>query len=192
MAITQCMLYVSSFLLCWIFNLIARIIQITRNPVPFTLLVLARFFNPLQGFFFILVYSRPHVKAIRKSEPELNWFQAFAVAFKAGGDNDFGDYQLEVDEEGIDAPRLRDKERERRQEIVRQQYKRKSVTYRLSCATSPLRPEGNNPNVFNINDIVDGTFKGDDLERSHASNDEDAEAIISSKRYKDEVDDIEV
>ncbi|GFH61680.1 hypothetical protein CTEN210_18156 [Chaetoceros tenuissimus] len=141
-AVTQCMLYVSSFLLCWIFPLIARIYAIIRSPIPFPVLVLSRIFNPLQGFFFILVYSRPHVKTIQNSNPKLNWFQAFFVAFKAGGDNDFGDNRLEVvDEEGIDAPRLRDSERERRQEIVRQQFKRKSVAYKPSPLDAKLKKE---------------------------------------------------
>ncbi|GFH55546.1 hypothetical protein CTEN210_12022 [Chaetoceros tenuissimus] len=64
----------------------------------------------------------PHVKAIQKSNPELYWFQAFVIAFKAGGDNDFGNNQMEiVDEEGVDVPRLPDSERERRKEIVWQQ-----------------------------------------------------------------------
>lgn len=104
------------------FVVIARIFQITRNPVPFEVKLLSRIFNPLQGFFFIVVYSRPHVKAIQKSNPELYWFQAFVIAFKAGGDNDFGNNQMEiVDEEGVDVPRLPDSERERRQEIVWQQ-----------------------------------------------------------------------
>ena len=102
-----------------------------RSPIPFPILVLSRIFNPLQGLFFIQVYSRPHVKSIQNRNPYLNWFQAFAVAFKAGGDNDFGENNLKVvDEESIDTLRLRDLECERRQEIVRPQFKQKSVTFK--------------------------------------------------------------
>ena len=194
MAITQCMLYVSSFLLCWIFNLIARIIQITGNPLPFAVLVLSRFFNPLQGFFFILVYSRPHVKSIQNSNPELNWFQACVIAFKAGGDNDFGNNQMEVvDEEGIDAPRLPDSERERRQEIVRQQYKR-TVSYRSSCLRSSIHTgPGFSGDVSIIDDTVaDGNIKEFESERSTALNDNDVEAKISSKKDEEKVDEIVV
>ena len=61
----------------------------------------------------------------------MNWSQAFAVAFKAGGDRDFGENKLKVvDEESIDTLRLRDSECERRQEIVRPQFKRKSLTFK--------------------------------------------------------------
>ncbi|GFH55547.1 hypothetical protein CTEN210_12023 [Chaetoceros tenuissimus] len=190
-AILQCILYVLSFLLCWIFPLITRIYGITGNPAPFPVVLLSRIFNPLQGFFFILVYSRPHVKSIKKSNPELNWFQAFTVAFKAGGDNDFGDNQMEVvDEEGIDVPRLRDSERERRQEIVRQQYKR-SMSYR----SSGVHTEGNNPDVSNINDkVADGSIQEFEFERSNALNDSTVVEgrIILSKKDEDKVDDIKV
>ncbi|GFH55544.1 hypothetical protein CTEN210_12020 [Chaetoceros tenuissimus] len=196
-AITQCILYISSFLLCWIFALIARIYGITGNPAPFEVVLLSRIFNPLQGFFFILVYSRPHVKAIQKSDPELKWFQAFVIAFKAGGDNDFGGNQLEVvDENGIDVPRLRDSERERRQEIVRQQYKRRSVSYRSTYnSRSYSNIEGKESDMSEIDfAVVDGTtIKEFELELAHvAKNDTDVEAIMLPKKDKDKIDDIVV
>ena len=75
---------------------------------------------PYHFQFFILVYSRPHVKSIQNRNPDFNWSQAFAVAFKASGDNDFGENYLKVvDEESIDTLRLRDSECERRQEILK-------------------------------------------------------------------------
>ncbi|GFH50385.1 hypothetical protein CTEN210_06861 [Chaetoceros tenuissimus] len=122
-ATQQCVLYVSSFLLCWIFSATSRIYGIMGRSAPFPVLLLARIFAPLQGIFFILVYSRPHVRSLRTRNPELSWFQAFMIAFKAGGDNDSGgrnsiasnDLRV-IDTEGIDAPRLTDAERQRRQE----------------------------------------------------------------------------
>ncbi|GFH61819.1 predicted protein [Chaetoceros tenuissimus] len=128
--------YMSSFLLCFIFTAVARIYGILDREAPFPLLLLARFFHPSQGVFFILVYCRPHVKSIRAQNSELTWLQAFWIAFKGGGDNDNCDqksfYEMVVDEGGIDVPRLPEAERQRRQEIVRQQFKRKSVTYKQS------------------------------------------------------------
>ena len=196
-SIIQCMLYVSSFLLCWIFPLIARIYGITHNSVPFAIHLLSRVYNPLQGFFFILVYTRPHVKAIQNGNPELNWFQAFAIAFKAGRDNDFGENQMEiVHEEGIDAPRLRVSERQRRQEVVRQQYKRRTVSNRSSYnSRSYSNLEGKESDMSQIDGaLADGTaIKKSKLQtRSNASNDEDVEANIVSKKVGDMTDEIKV
>lgn len=136
LASQQCLLYMSSFLLCFIFTAVARIYGILDREAPFPLLLLARFFHPSQGVFFILVYCRPHVKSIRTQNSELTWLQAFWIAFKGGGDNDNCDqtsfYTMVVDEGGIDVPRLPEAERQRRQEIVRQQFIRKSVTYKQS------------------------------------------------------------
>ena len=193
MAVTHCILYLSSFLLCYIFPLIAIIYAIRNkgSPAPFELVLFGRIFAPLQGIFFIFVYTRPHVKAIKNSNSELNWFQAFFIAFKAGGDNDFGDGHLELvdDEEGIDAPRLPDSERVRRQEIVRQQFQRKSVSYKPTYNSSLVHIEGNNQDVSDINDamLVDGTMR----ETSHAKNDL-VKAIMKVKEDYDEVDEIEV
>lgn len=111
-------------------------IQSCILPVsPFPLLLLARFFHPSQGDFFIFVYCRPYVKSIRAQNAELTWLQAFWIAFKGGGDNEdctrpSYDYGMVMDKDGIDVPRLPEAERQRKQEIVRQKFKRKSVTYK--------------------------------------------------------------
>ncbi|GFH50375.1 hypothetical protein CTEN210_06851 [Chaetoceros tenuissimus] len=136
----QCLLYLSSFFLCWIFTAICVIWGIAVSPPPFPLVLLSQIFNPLQGLFFILVYSRPHVRSLRVQNPELSWFQAFKIAFKAGGDNDSGGQsnksRLVIDENGIDAPRLPDAERQRRQEIVRQQYRKRNSSDLIKRRTS--------------------------------------------------------
>lgn len=136
----QCLLYLSSFFLCWIFTAISVIWGIAVSPSPFPLVLLSQIFNPLQGLFFILVYSRPHVRSLRVQNPELSWFQAFKIAFKAGGDNDSGGQsnksRLVIDENGIDAPRLPDAERQRRQEIVRQQYRKRNSSELIKRRTS--------------------------------------------------------
>ncbi|GFH57039.1 hypothetical protein CTEN210_13515 [Chaetoceros tenuissimus] len=132
-ATTQCLLYIMSFFLCYTFVIIARIYGITSRPAPFPVLILSRFFLPIQGFFVILVYSRPHIRSIRVNTPSITWSQAFMIALKGGGDNDNGsrainNTNLIIDPEGIDAPRLPEEERKRRQEIIRQAYLRRAST----------------------------------------------------------------
>ncbi|GFH44284.1 predicted protein [Chaetoceros tenuissimus] len=134
--VSQCLLYISSFLVCFLFPSIARIYGFVGKEAPFVLLLLARMFTPLDGLLLILVYSRPEVKFLRSRNQDLSWFGALVITFKAGFDNGSSYY---VDEGGIDVPRLPEAERKRRQEIVRQQYKRKSVTYKQLC--SPNRDE---------------------------------------------------
>lgn len=117
-ATTQCFLYIASFLLCYTFTIASRIYGIIGRPAPFPVLVISRFFLPLQGFFVILIYSRPHIKSIRVNDSNLTWAQAFMIALKGGGDNDSGgqtyNTNLVIDPEGIDAPRLPEEERKRR------------------------------------------------------------------------------
>lgn len=133
-ASTQCLLYIWSFLLCYSFTITSRIYGIIGRPAPFPVLLLSRFFLPLQGLFFVLIYSKPHIRSIRCNDPDLTWFQAFVIALKGGGDNDSGDrnVRLVIDPEGIDAPRLPEEERKRRQEIIRQAYLRRSSNIRSS------------------------------------------------------------
>jgi len=39
------------------------------KEVPFTLFFLSRFFLPVQGFFNVMVYMRPHIISLRRSNP---------------------------------------------------------------------------------------------------------------------------
>ena len=87
-AIAQALLYIAAFIIPWIFPMIGRTMELQGKDIPFSVILLARIFTPAQGFFTILVYTRPHVKSIRKNNPEYSWFKAFGIAFKAGGDND--------------------------------------------------------------------------------------------------------
>ena len=50
--------------------------------------VIARLFNPLQGFFNVIIYTHPHVIKERKKNPALSWFQAFRTVVASGGDDD--------------------------------------------------------------------------------------------------------
>ena len=57
------------------------------RPSPYYIMQLARTFNPLQGLFNVLIYCRPHIKALRKRNPEYSWFGAFFETLRNGGDN---------------------------------------------------------------------------------------------------------
>jgi hypothetical protein len=87
-AITQALLYMACFLISFIFPVIARTMEAQGIHIPFWLLILSRVFLPMQGFFVVQVYCRPHAITIRRINPEFSRFQAFIIAFKAGGDND--------------------------------------------------------------------------------------------------------
>jgi len=87
-AIAQALLYIAAFIISWIFPMIGRTMELQGKEIPFFVILLARIFTPAQGVFTILVYTRPHVRSIRKNNPEYSWFKAFGIAFKAGGDND--------------------------------------------------------------------------------------------------------
>ena len=86
--ISQALLYMGCCFLTYIFPLISRVISLQGKEVPFIILFLARFFLPLQGFFNIIVYTRPHIVSLRRNNPQYSWFKAFVIVFKAGGDND--------------------------------------------------------------------------------------------------------
>ena len=65
-----------------------RILEHQGKRIPFFLLELGRLFNPLQGLFNILVYSRPHVSSLRSNHPEYSWLKAFWLTVRTGGDHD--------------------------------------------------------------------------------------------------------
>mmetsp|Transcript_22498 Transcript_22498/g.32923 ORF Transcript_22498/g.32923 Transcript_22498/m.32923 type:complete len:242 (+) Transcript_22498:30-755(+) len=52
----------------------------------FPVLIISRFFQPLQGLFNILIYTRPHVKAVRDNDESLSWFRALLHVVNSGGD----------------------------------------------------------------------------------------------------------
>ncbi|GFH50307.1 hypothetical protein CTEN210_06783 [Chaetoceros tenuissimus] len=131
----QCLLLLSTFLICYLFPFItlrAYSSAPTYDNVPVLLFIPITSLMPLQGFFLIMVYSRPHVKSLRQRNPEYSWIKAFLIVFKAGGDNDTAGGQNQeytvIDETGIDAPRLPEAERLRRQELVRKDYMQRRGT----------------------------------------------------------------
>lgn len=118
--VVQALFYMGCFFITYIFGLISRIIQVQGSPVPYTLILLGRFFYPLQGFLNIIVYTRPHIVSLRRNNPQYSWFKAFAIVFRAGGDNDsVGQHRRTVQ------PRASNAEIRRRQELVERDFKRR-------------------------------------------------------------------
>ena len=68
-----------------IFNI--SILEGVKKPIPFWLKQAARMFNPLQGFFNVFIYCRPHVLAVKRSNPEYSWLKAMYLVVRSGGDN---------------------------------------------------------------------------------------------------------
>ena len=84
----QALFYTLAFLLSHTFSVVFSSLKITGSEPRLPLLVLARLFNPLQGIFNILVYTRPHVAKERLRDPSLTWWGAFKKVVKSGGDDD--------------------------------------------------------------------------------------------------------
>lgn len=120
--ITQALLYMGCFLLTYILTIVRGLMGMKGQEPPFLLIFLAQFFLPLQGFFNILVYTRPHIISLRRRNPEYSWFKAFIIVFKAGGDNDSvgqsqrsNQYQLPATDSDI----------KRRQENIKRDWNRR-------------------------------------------------------------------
>jgi hypothetical protein len=119
--ISQALLYILAYVITFIFPVISRIITLNNSrQVPFLTLILSRIFMPLQGFFVICVYTRPHVKSIRKNNPDYSWFKAFWITFKAGGDNDSAGQS-----HGSTRIPMSDTEKMKRQERIRKDFQRR-------------------------------------------------------------------
>jgi len=138
----QVLLYMCSFFLTYIFGLVARIIQMQGAQVPYAVILLGRFFLPLQGFFNILMYTRPHIVSLRRNNPEYSWFKAFGIVFKSGGDNDsVGQSQRSSTRPASDA------DIRRRQERIERDHKRRMA---LIQSRMLLRDQAGPPLVTDI------------------------------------------
>jgi len=81
--------YVVGFLLTYTLALILGMIMIIRSSIlpPFGIILLTKFFLPLQGFFNVIVYTYPHVVSYRRNHSEYSWVCAFWKVVKNGGDS---------------------------------------------------------------------------------------------------------
>ena len=146
--VVQALFYMGCFFITYIFGLISRIIQVQGSPVPYTLILLGRFFLPLQGFLNIIVYTRPHIVSLRRNNPEYSWFKAFAIVFRAGGDNDsVGQHRRTVQ------PRASNAEIRRRQELVERDFnRRKELLQRRSSMSEDFLAARRAQQTHNLDD----------------------------------------
>lgn len=84
----QAIFFIAAFLCTYSLSYINRIVQQVTGKSPFWLHLMARTLSSFQGFFNILVYTRPHVAKLRRTQTDLSWFGAFWAVVKKGGDND--------------------------------------------------------------------------------------------------------
>ena len=120
-AVVQALLYMGCFFLTYICSVTSQLLNSQGKEVPFVLLLLARFFLPLQGFFNIMVYTRPHIVSVRRNNPTYFWFKAFGIVFKAGGDNDSaGQAQRGSNQQPASAANIK-----RRQSLIERDHNRR-------------------------------------------------------------------
>lgn len=63
-------LYVISFLVCWLFPTISRLLELCGETIPIELIILSGTVIPCQGFFNAIVYFRMRYKKCRKNYPD--------------------------------------------------------------------------------------------------------------------------
>ncbi len=83
----QAILYLSSFLLTYIFTYTYRIVYQQTGSAPFVLVLLPRIFRPLQGLFNVIIYTRVRVSRMQSSTG-YSWFRAFYKVVTSFDDHD--------------------------------------------------------------------------------------------------------
>ncbi len=85
--VTQASLYVLAFLLTFSCSWSVQLKRFHSNQFSSKSLIMAvHFFYPLGGFFNVLVYSRPKIRAFRIRNSTYSWVSAFWHVIKTGGD----------------------------------------------------------------------------------------------------------
>jgi len=90
--------YIIGFFLTYLFTTIHRLMVAyyendgsdggEKRVIPVAIVILARFFISLQGFFNVLIYTYPHVFSYRRQHRGASWIHAFWEVIKSGGDSD--------------------------------------------------------------------------------------------------------
>ncbi|GFH56963.1 predicted protein [Chaetoceros tenuissimus] len=87
-AIKHSLTYLFGYFLCYTPILIIGFLQMSRTKYPFVLNIISRCLLTLHGPVFLLTYTRPCVRSIRRNNNDYSWFGAFWEVFKSGGDKD--------------------------------------------------------------------------------------------------------
>lgn len=87
-AVIQACLYVLGYVAVYIIPFVTCLKMLVNvrsiDNSQFPILMVALF--PLGGLYNILVYTRPNISALRRTEPNLSWFKAFLLVIQAGGE----------------------------------------------------------------------------------------------------------
>lgn len=86
--VQQACLFIFAFMATLLPTFINRLYEEANGSSPFWLRLLARTAISMQGFFNVLVYTKPSVESIRKVRPDISWICAFLIVVKSGGDHD--------------------------------------------------------------------------------------------------------
>jgi hypothetical protein len=84
----QAIFFISAFISTRLFTVINRITEQFLGTSPIWINVIAKSLLGLNGVVNILVYTKPHVTSLFRSDPEMSWLKAFIVVVKKGGDSD--------------------------------------------------------------------------------------------------------
>lgn len=81
----QGMLYIVSMYITWLFPSLQRVIELVAGKNYFVLQFFDAALLPLQGLFNALIYIRPRIRAYRRNNPNLNFWQAICKIRKTNG-----------------------------------------------------------------------------------------------------------
>lgn len=93
-ALTQSYLFIGSFFASYGFIYIAATIEFFQLETPYFISLAMWIFFPLQGFFNIIVYTRPHVAELESRCTNLTRFKAIWEVIKSGGDSALGETRM--------------------------------------------------------------------------------------------------
>jgi len=84
----QAFLYMFGFFITHIFEIIFHIRRHLGYEDEYIWCLLTAVLSPLQGLTNIIVYTHPHVAALRRSHTDYSWWKAFRITIISGGDHD--------------------------------------------------------------------------------------------------------
>ncbi len=85
-AMNQAFLFTGSFLICYTWVHLGVLLNAIKVEVPYFMHVFLWTFFPLQGFFNVIVFTRPHVAMLRKHDKDLSLCLAIWRVVRSGGD----------------------------------------------------------------------------------------------------------
>ncbi len=84
--VIQAVSFVFAFLLTFSLYWYAHTLLTAKKGISNSLMLSVHIFYPMGGFFNVLAYSRPKIRALRIRKPSYSWFRAFFHVMRTGGD----------------------------------------------------------------------------------------------------------